>query len=97
MRIDTGGLYPNQRATQGGARATGGPAAPPIREAVADNVTVSPGARLLALGRRALEDTPEVRTSVVEAARRRLSGGADACDGRAIARAMIESISGESA
>jgi hypothetical protein len=60
-------------------------------------VTVSEHARRLALGRNALRAASDVREGMVEAARAKLSAGAQASDGRAIARAMIDTISQESA
>jgi anti-sigma28 factor (negative regulator of flagellin synthesis) len=58
-----------------------------------DNVVVSPRARLLKMGHGALQEAPEIRPDVVEAARVKLKRGADVHDGGEIARAMIETIS----
>ncbi len=92
MRIDVGGLSPNHRATQSGTGATGRPGAQPLRESGGDSVTVSARARLLAAGQAALQDAPEVRSSVVDEARARLRSGAAVYDGQSIARAMIDTI-----
>jgi len=93
MRIKLDGLHASRRAGQAGKETDGRPNVASAREAVSDDVTVSSGARMLALGRKALQAVPEVRRPVVEAARLRLTSDADAPDGRAIARAMIDTIS----
>jgi hypothetical protein len=92
MRINTGGVQPNPKTSQP-ATIAGRTEKPRTRETGTDNVTVSSRARLLALARNALETVPQIRPSVVEDARVRLSSGDGPSDGGEIARAMIDSIS----
>jgi len=92
VRIDVSGLSPNRRAMHSATDATGRPPAQTVRESGGDSVTVSPRARLLAAGQAALQDAPEVRSSVVDEARARLRSGGAVYDGQSIARAMIETI-----
>ena len=97
MKIDSSGLHPSRKAGQVNREAPQRPEAEPGREPVTDDVSVSLRAHKLSLGRTALQAVPDVREGGVDAARARLSSGSEATDGRAIARAMIDTISGESA
>ncbi|MFW5866645.1 MAG: flagellar biosynthesis anti-sigma factor FlgM [Armatimonadota bacterium] len=92
MRIDTTGLYPSSKTSGTVAEPPSRAAANSTAESRADNVTVSSRARLLALGKSALGGAPEIRASVVEAAREKLGDGLDVYDGAEIARAMIDSV-----
>lgn len=96
MRIDTSGLYASSRPTSNTEKPTSRPQAAPLRDSGPVNVSVSPRARLLALGREALAKTPDVRRPVVDAARARL-GARDAFEGSTIARAMIDTITEDAA
>jgi hypothetical protein len=91
MRIDTSGLYPTQMntemGTEPGARQTQAVAS----DAGPDTVTVSPHARLLAMARRALDETAPVRDAVVADARARIAADAR-WDGDEVAAAMITAI-----
>ncbi len=93
MRIDISGVYANRNTSHAASEAGGHSTPHSAGKSRADNVTVSSRARLLALGRNALDAAPTIRTSVVEAARARLNGGADSFDGAEIARAMMDGIS----
>ncbi len=93
MRIDTSGLYPNQRPTRNPGETPRDAQNRSARKPAQDSVEVSSGARLLSLGKAMLEDVPDVREGMVEGARRRLSSGAARYDGESIARAMIDTIS----
>lgn len=95
MRIDTTGLHPNRTTRHDSSEAAGRPVANAARESGGDHITVSSRARLLALGRNALEAAPAIRMEAVEAARERLSAGADVYDGLQIARAMTAAITEE--
>ena len=97
MRIDVSGLSPNRCAAHRSETATGRSGAVAVRDSDGDSVTVSARARLLAASRAALQETPEVRGSVVDEARARLLKGAAAYDGQSIARAMIDTITEEAA
>ncbi|MFP4248899.1 MAG: flagellar biosynthesis anti-sigma factor FlgM [Armatimonadota bacterium] len=92
MRINTGSVHANPKTAET-ATNTRRADVPQTREPGNDSVTVSPRARLLALARNALDAAPQIRASVVEAARARLSSGDGPCEGGEIARAMIDSIS----
>jgi len=96
MRIDVSGLHASRKPTQDAPDAGAERDVTPARDTAPVNVSVSSRARLLAMAHRALQDAPDVRRSAVEAARQRLSDPG-ACDGRTIARAMIESISEDAA
>lgn len=93
MRIDPGGLYPNQRTSGSTADQSRRGDTQPARDGGGDSVSVSSRARVLSLGRKALSEAPEVRRGAVDSARRRLSGDGATYDGRSVARAMIDAIS----
>ena len=97
MKIDVSGLQAS-RTVAHGRPDTAAPTEAQQRQAdQTDDVSVSQRARTLSLGRNALQVAPDVREDMVEAARAKLSSGPEATDERAIARAMIDTISGESA
>jgi len=92
MRIDTTGLYSSRKTSKAAPDPGSRPTTRAARRMTSDDVTVSARARLLALGNNALGAAPEIRASVVEAAREKLGNGGGAYDGGEIARAMIDSI-----
>ncbi|MBD3292421.1 MAG: hypothetical protein GF393_05825 [Armatimonadia bacterium] len=97
MKIDVSGLQASRTAARGGLERLDD--AEPCQRTVdrTDDVIVSERAEKLSLGRSAFQAVPDVRDDMVEAARAKLSAGHEATDGRAIARAMIDTISQESA
>jgi flagellar biosynthesis anti-sigma factor FlgM len=97
MRIDASGLYPSRRAGDAAGESQQRQEATALERSGADRVSVSPQARLIALARMALDETPAVRSEVVDAARQRLQTGAVSWDGQSIAGAIIDSISDEAA
>lgn len=92
MRIEGAGIAPLTRSagsTGSVDRQDGSQAA---RGAAGDDVQLSARARMMAIARQALQDTPPVRRSVVEAARARLQSGQYQTDGRSIAEALLTTI-----
>lgn len=92
MRVDTTGLYPSRSTSKAASETAPRPPAQSPRAVGSDNVTVSSQARLLALGKTALGSAPELRTSVIDVAREKLSSTPNVYDGDEIARAIIDSI-----
>jgi cytidylate kinase len=99
MRIDPSGLYPSRRPTEATPDTRAGQDAGAVERAGGDEdeVDVSPRARLIAVARRALDETPAVRDEAVDAARERLEAEGEIWDGRDIARAMFDAISRDAA
>ncbi len=91
MRVDPSRLYRNSRAADCSTDVDRRRAAEAVRGHGGDDVTLSSQARLVAMARRALDETPGVRPSVVEAARHRLTAGPPS-DGRSIAEAILQSV-----
>jgi len=83
--VDRAGDVNRQRGTNA-AQGVGG-----------DDVTLSARARMLAVARQALADTPAVRQSVVDAARAKLADGTYKADGRSISEALIATVRGTTA
>lgn len=96
MRIDTTGIHAKHRTVQ---TPTSRPTTPGTRSGRegGDSVEMSSGARMMSIAREALSDVPDVRQSIVEGVRERLSSGAVSHDGSSIARAMIDTICAEAA
>ncbi len=97
MRIDPSGLYPSRRPTEATPDTQAGQGAGAVERAGGDEVDVSPRARLIAVARKALDETPAVRREAVDAARERLEAEGEMWDGREIARAMFDAISRDAA
>lgn len=97
MRIDASGLYPSRKAGDATGEAQQRQEATALERSRADQVSVSPQARLIALARVALDETPAVRGEVVDAARQRLQSGEASWDGQSIAGAIIDFIGEEAA
>jgi len=91
MRIDPSGLYPTQMNADVGADVTSRRTQATPSDAGPDTVTVSSRARLLAMARRALDETDPVRSAVVDDARARIAADAG-WDGQEVAAAMIGAI-----
>lgn len=91
MRIDTNGLHPTRMGNGMTSDARTRRSTATTASGGADSVTLSPRARLLALVRRALDESPAVRSSVVEAARQRLAAKTD-WDGSDVAEAIMQAI-----
>ncbi|MGC9320594.1 MAG: flagellar biosynthesis anti-sigma factor FlgM [Armatimonadota bacterium] len=94
MRIDASGLYPTNPNT-GGADEARRQRSEPVHGAGGDSVTLSSRARLMAVARQALDESPPVRRSAIEAARLRLSDGDARWDSGAIVEAMERCIARE--
>ena len=93
MRIDTTGLHASRKMSSGAPDAAFQAETAAQPAGGSDNVTVSSRARLLKMGRSALQSTPEIRADVVESARVKLESDDDVYDGGEIARAMVDAIS----
>ncbi|MEA3402912.1 MAG: flagellar biosynthesis anti-sigma factor FlgM [Armatimonadota bacterium] len=94
MRIDGSGLY-RTSASASGADEARGRRSKAVRRAGGDNVALSSRARLMAVAKQALNESPPVRRSAIEAARLRLSDGDAQWDSRAIVEAMERCIARE--
>lgn len=92
MRIDRTGISPLTRSPDHTASVRKQDGAPAAAMGAVDDVQLSARARLLAIAREALAQTPSVRRSVVEAARARLQAGQYHTDGRSIAEALLATI-----
>ncbi len=91
MRIDPSGLYPTRTGSDVAPDVNSRQRTPPPAESGPDSVTLSSNARLMAMARRALDESPPVRRSVVERARARLASDAT-WDGAEVAEAMMRAI-----
>ena len=92
MRIESTGIG-SVASSSGGTGAVNRQApAAGTNGATVDDVKLSPRARMLAVARQALADTPPVRQSVVAEARAKLQAGEYTTDGRSIAEALIAEI-----
>lgn len=92
MRIEGAGIAPLTRSAGGAGSVDRQDGTQGVPGAAVDDVQLSARARMLAIARQALEDTPPVRRSVVEAARARLQAGRYRTDGQSIAEALLATI-----
>ncbi len=97
MRIDRSGLNPSSKPVSVPADDHSSPEKGRLQRAGTDQVSVSPRARLIALARQALDETPPVRREVVDAARARLQVEEPVWDDQTIAGAIVDTISDDAA
>jgi len=90
MRIESSGISSVAGSSGGAESVVRGEGSRPA--AAMDGVELSPRARMMAIARQALAETPPVRRSVVEDARARLRAGQYRTDGRSIAEALLAAI-----
>lgn len=92
MRIESTGVSSLARSAGDAGSVGKQDSAQAARGLAGDAVQLSPRARMLAIARKALADTPAVRRSVVDDARAKLQAGQYQTDGRSVAEALLATI-----
>jgi negative regulator of flagellin synthesis FlgM len=101
MSIDRIGAHEAARAyvqnaepTRAGKASGGKGAEAKQAQAASDQVSLSPEARTLAVARKAVESTPDVREEKIAAIRQRIENGTYNVSSEALAKSILEKLSG---